>query len=94
MGGANKVARLIMSLCTIVGVWGVADLQAGAADEWRSRVSAKLLSIHDAPTAARSATVGNPESALLPNAMALDARFNERGWVQADVHYDCAQDTP
>ena len=32
MGGANKVARLIMSLCTIVGVWGVADLQAGAAD--------------------------------------------------------------
>ena len=83
-----------MSLGTIVGVWGVADLRAGAADEWRSRVSAKLLSIHDAPTAVRPATVGNSESALLPNAMALDARFNERGWVQADVHYDCAEDTP
>jgi hypothetical protein len=94
MGGANKVARLIMSLGTIVGVWGVADLQAGASDEWRSRVSAKLLSLHDAPAAARPATAGYQESELLSNAMALEPRLNERGWVQADVHYDCARDTP
>jgi hypothetical protein len=94
MGGANKVARLFLSLVTIVGVWGVADLQAGAADEWRSRVSTKLLSVYDAPTAPRPPTVSRNESELVSNAIALEPRFNEQGWVQADVHYDCSQDAP
>src|SRR5882757_3742092 len=94
MGGANKVARLATSLVAIAGCWGVTDVQVGAADEWRSRVSAKLLSIYDAPAAARPATVPNQASELGSNATALDPRFNERGWVQADVRYDCSQDTP
>jgi hypothetical protein len=47
------------------------------------RVSAKLLSIHDAPTGGRSAV-----------SVSSSARFNEKGWVQADVHYDCAGDAP
>jgi hypothetical protein len=94
MGGVNKVAGLFMSLGTIVGLWGVADLQAGAADEWRSRVSTTLLSIYDAPAAARPAAVLGHEGEASSNAAALAPRFNEQGWVQADVHYDCSQDTP
>jgi hypothetical protein len=88
------VARFITSLVTIAGVWGVAELQAEAADEWRLSISPKLLSVYDAPTAARLATARNHESELLPNAMALDPRFDARGRVQADVHYDCDRDTP
>jgi hypothetical protein len=93
MGGANNVVRLFMSLVTMVGAWRVADLQAGTADEWRSRVSTQLLSIYDAPTAPRPATIDHYESGLLSNAMALEPRFNEQGWVQVDVHYDCSQHT-
>jgi hypothetical protein len=94
MGGANKIARLSIGLVAIVGFWGVADLQAGAADEWRARVSPRLLSIYDAPTAPRPAAVSQYESELAANAIALEPRFNEQGWVQADVHYDCPQDVP
>src|SRR5882757_4920328 len=94
MGGANKIARLSIGLVWIVGFWGVADLQAGAADEWRARVSTKLLSIYDAPTPPRPAAVSQYESEPAANAMALEPRFNGQGWVQADVHYDCSQDAP
>jgi hypothetical protein len=94
MGGVNKVATLSMGLVAIVGVWGVADLQAGAADEWRSRVSTKLLALYDAPTGSGPLTGSHYESELASNAAALDPRFNEQGSVQADVHYDCSQDAP
>ena len=93
MGGANKVARLSIGLVTIVGVWGLAELRAGATDEWRSRVSTKLLSVYDAPTASRPPAT-HYESELASNAAALEPRFNEQGRVQADVHYDCSQDAP
>jgi len=93
MGGANKIARLTTSLVTIVGLWGVADLQAGAADEWRSRVSTKLLAIYDAPTASRPLT-SHYETEPVSNATALQPHLNAQGWVQADVHYDCSQRTP
>src|SRR6185312_5473959 len=94
MGGANKIAGLFIGGVAIVGVWGAADLRAGAADEWRSRVSAKLLSIYDVPAAPRPVTGGQYESELGANAMALEPRFNEQGWAQADVHYDCSGDAP
>jgi hypothetical protein len=94
MGGAKKIAGLSMSLVAIVGVWGVADLRAGAADEWRSRVSTKLLSVYDAPTASGSSTVSQYESEPVSNATAVEPHFDGQGWVQADVHYDCLQDTP
>lgn len=93
MGGATKVARLSTGLITIVGVWGLAELRAGATDEWRSSVSAKLLSVYDAPTASRPPT-GHYESELASDAAALEPRFNEQGRVEADVHYDCSQDVP
>src|SRR5882724_10546050 len=94
MGGANKIARLTTSLVTIVGLWGVADLQAGAADEWRSRVSTKLLAIYDGPTASRPLTVSHYETGPVSNPTALQPHLNAQGWVQADVHYDCSQRTP
>jgi hypothetical protein len=94
MGGANKIAGLSIGVVATVGVWGAADLQAGAADEWRSRVSTKLLSIYDAPTASRPTTASQYESGPGANAMALEPRFNEQGRVQADVYYDCSQDAP
>jgi hypothetical protein len=49
---------------------------AAAADAWRLRVTSRLLAVHDAPAASRLAMPA--------------ARFNARGWVQADVHYDCS----
>ena len=94
MRGANKLARLSASLVAIVGVWGVTDLQAGFAADWRPRVAAKLLSLYDTPTAARPAAAANSASGPAFNAAALDPHFNELGWVQADVHFDCSQDTP
>ena len=83
-----------MGLITIVGVWGLAGLQAGATDEWRSRVSTKLLSLYDVPVASQAPTVSRDESELASNAAALEPHFDEQGRVQADVHYDCSQDSP
>lgn len=51
---------------------------AVAADAWRLRVASKLLAVYDAPAAGRLASPV--------------ARFNARGWVQADVHYDCSRE--
>ncbi|MBS0420345.1 MAG: S8 family serine peptidase [Proteobacteria bacterium] len=60
-----------------LGVVGTAWVgPAAAADAWRSRVASRLLAVYDAPPASRSASPV--------------ARFNARGWVQADVHYDCS----
>jgi hypothetical protein len=51
---------------------------AAAADAWRLRIASRLLSVYDAPAASRLASPV--------------ARFNARGWVQADVHYDCSRE--
>jgi CubicO group peptidase (beta-lactamase class C family) len=58
----------------MVATWATSAVPA---DAWRLRVSAKLLSVYDAPAASRSSAV-------------TSARFNAKGWVQADVHYDCS----
>src|ERR1700760_4241615 len=74
MGGRNSVARLLFgSFAVMVATWAT---PAAPADAWRLRVSARLLSVYDAPAAARSAV--------------SRARFTGRGWIQADVHYDCS----
>src|SRR4051794_25041000 len=76
MGGRNSVARLLTgSLAVMVATWATS---AAPADAWRLRVSAKLLSVYDAPAAARLSVTS--------------ARFNAKGWVQADVHYDCSNE--
>jgi Subtilase family len=59
----------------MVATWAT---PAAPADAWRLRVSAKLLSVYDAPAAVRSS--------------GTSARFNAQGWVQADVHYDCSNE--
>jgi hypothetical protein len=98
MGGAKKVAGLSVGLVALVGVGvglgRVTDLHAGSADDWRSNVSTKLLSLYDTRSAAGTVTAHNHENEPDSNATALDPRFNEQGWVQADVHYDCSHDTP
>ncbi|MEA3178926.1 MAG: hypothetical protein QOI59_2449 [Gammaproteobacteria bacterium] len=80
MGGRYSVAGLLTSLAGIAVAWGIIASPATAADAWRLRVSAKLLSVYDASASGRSAVTA--------------ARFNEKGWVQADVHYDCAAESP
>ena len=87
MGAEHRFPGLLLSL---VLVWGSVASRAGAADAaggagseapgaWRSRVSAKLLSIYDS-AAGDTSTMG--------------PRLNEKGWVEVDVHYDCRQDPP
>ena len=81
MGGRHKVGGLLASLVVMAGSGANIATQAEAPEAWRFRVSAKLLSIYD--TASRAPVAG-----------ADSARFNEKGWVQADVHYDCSYDPP
>ncbi len=80
MGWEHSVRRLLGGLMGVAIVWGCVASPAAAADAWRLRVSAKLLSVYDAPLGSRAAV--------------SPARFNEKGWVQADVHYDCAGEPP
>jgi len=80
MGARHSSARLLIGFVGIAVAWGSTTSPAATADAWRLRVSAKLLSIYDASPEGRSA--------------ASAARFNEKGWVQADIHYDCAGETP
>ena len=80
MGGRHSIARLLTGLVALVVTWGSVALPVATADGWRLRVSAKLLSIYDAPIGGRP--------------VVTSARFNDKGWVQADVQYDCAGETP
>src|SRR5882757_8255509 len=80
MGGRHSSARLLIGFVGIAVAWGSTTSPAATADAWRLRVSAKLLSIYDASPGGRFS--------------ASAARFNEKGWVQADIHYDCAGETP
>jgi len=76
MGGRYSVARLLTGSLAVIIAIWVTP--AAPADAWRLRVSAKLQSVYDAPAAARTSVTS--------------ARFNARGWVQADVHYDCSNE--
>jgi hypothetical protein len=94
MGGRHTRARLLASLVGTVGIWGSLAAPAQAPDAWRSRVSVKLLSIYDSAVGASAAGARNQAVAVDSDPAAGAARFNEKGWVQADVHYDCSQDSP
>ena len=76
MGGRYSVARLLTGSLAVIIAIWVTP--AAPADAWRVRVSAKLQSVYDAPATARTSVTS--------------ARFNARGWVQADVHYDCSNE--
>lgn len=94
MGGRHKFARLVISLVGIVGASGSVATPAEAPDAWRARVSAKLLSIYDSAAGASAAGARNPAVAVSSESAAGPARFNDNGWVQADVHYDCSRGPP
>jgi Subtilase family len=61
--------------------------ESPASEAWRTRVEAKLLTIYDSSATAHPAAAG-------PLTHVGSARFNENGWVQADVHYDCGRESP
>lgn len=92
---AARVARLA-GPAEVAGSAGAAGSVgvAGLADTWRSRVSARLLSVYDSRTADRSAEADNRPSAADSDLAGMSPRFNDKGWVQADVHFDCTGDAP
>src|ERR1700736_5034977 len=93
MGGRHTRAGLLASLVGTAGIWGSVAAPAEAPDAWRSRGAAKLLSIHDAAAGASAAAAHN-QAVAVDSDPAGAARFNDKGWVQADVHYDCSHDSP
>jgi hypothetical protein len=83
-----------LSLIGVAGAWGLVAARAEAVDAWRSRVSEKLLLIYDNVAGRQISPSASAPAAVGPDAAAVGPRLNERGWVQADVHYDCSQDAP
>jgi Subtilase family len=81
MGGRHSVAGLLAGLIGIATVWGSTAAQVEVTGAWRTRVSAKLLSVYDSSSAARSAPTGA-------------AQGTQAGRIQADVQYDCSTDAP
>jgi hypothetical protein len=94
MGGAQKFPRLFLSLMGVAGAWGMVATRAEALDAWRSRVSQKLLSIYDNAVVRQTPPPASPPAAVGTDTAAVGPRRNEKGWVQADIHYDCSQDAP
>src|SRR6266702_4830446 len=87
MGGSTQVSGLLAA-AILSGAGAlfltIAPRNTGAAEEWRTRVSAKLQSVYDARL---NGAVGVGSSANM-------ARFDERGRVEADVHYNCSSGAP
>jgi hypothetical protein len=79
-GGKYSIAKLLIGLVVVAGVWRSVAFPAAKADGWRLMVSAKLLALYDSPSAAAS--------------LGSSAHFNDKGWVQADVRYDCGARLP
>jgi hypothetical protein len=95
MGGSRQVSRLLAAIlsapCALF--FTVTPRNAGAAEEWRARVSAGLQSIYDASRQAGPATNSSTTVASgVGNANV--ARFDARGRIEADVHYDCSSGAP
>jgi hypothetical protein len=86
MGGSTQVSGLLAAILSGAGALflTISPRNSGAAEEWRARVSAKLQSVYDARL---NGAVGTSSSANM-------ARFDERGRVEADVHYNCSSDAP
>ncbi len=82
MGGWPQVSRLSAALLPVAcGLFlTAAPGNTGAAEAWRSRVSAKLQSVYDAR--GQGGTTANM------------ARFDEQGRVETDVHYNCSSVAP
>jgi hypothetical protein len=86
MGGSTQISGLLAAILSGAAALflTVTPRNAGAAEEWRARVSVKLQSVYDARL---NGAVGVASSANM-------ARFDERGRVEADVHYNCSSGAP
>jgi hypothetical protein len=113
MGGEHRFLGLLLSFSVAAGAWGSAsrveaadmadmsDVAEGADAEvpgaWRSRVSAKLLSIYDTAASVQAHAPGaatNRFSVPVADSPTTGPRLDDKGWVQVDVHYDCRQLPP
>ncbi|MDB6041589.1 MAG: periplasmic copper-binding [Gammaproteobacteria bacterium] len=103
MGGSIQVSRLFTAVLS--GACGlfltVTPRNTGAAEEWRTRVSATLQSIYDArrqagpSTNSSTAAAGGVDNAAVGMGTSANmARFDARGRVEADVHYSCSSGAP
>ena len=79
----------------------MSDVAEGADAEvtgaWRSRVSAKLLSIYDTAASVLAHAPGAATKRLsvpVADSPTTGPRLDDKGWVQVDVHYDCRQLPP
>lgn len=83
MGRSIQVSRLFAAvLSASFGLFLVAaSRETVAADAWRARVAAKLQSVYDSRLTTQKTS--NQQ-----------ARFDARGRVQADVHYNCSSGAP
>ncbi len=100
MGGSAQVSRLLAAVlsavCTLFLTFAPRD--TGAAEQWRARVSSRLQSIYDAHRlpgpVTNSPTIEPGNAAVGVGVSAGLARFDPRGRVEADVHYDCSSGAP
>ncbi len=93
MGGSGNRSRLATSLFG-AAAWMCFTTPADAADAWRSRVSAKLLSIYDSSVGERIAPASDPSKRLGPDNQPVGVRFDTAGRVETDVYYDCSLTAP
>ncbi len=65
-------------------------------EEWRARVSAKLLAVYDAAARGEAPAPSGASSAAAPPATVspFSPHIDAMGRVQVDVHYDCSSNAP
>ena len=83
----HTIVGLLAAVVAIAAARVSLATESPASGAWRTRVEARLLTLYD------SSATAHPTAAR-PLIHADSARFNENGWVQADVHYDCSRESP
>src|ERR1700730_13157853 len=95
-GSASRVEAADMAdMADMSDVAEGADAEVPGA--WRSRVSAKLLSIYDTAASVQAHAPGaatNRFSVPVADSPTTGPRLDDKGWVQVDVRYDCRQRPP
>jgi subtilase family protein len=85
MGDSKQVSRLGAILLPMgAALFAALPHNANADESWRARVATGLQSVYDMHTRRQ----------MVPATGADTARFDARGRVEADVHYDCAAGAP
>src|SRR5512143_3879781 len=97
MGGVNKTAGLWAGLAGIIGASGLGGMcadVASAADIATAIAAGSRAAASSDTSADVATTAAGSRTAASSDASSLAPRFNAKGWVQADVHYDCSRAAP